>query len=221
MIFSKTAGFRHESIGAGRNAITRLGLENGFKTEASESSDIFQPDRLLAFRAVIFLHTTGDVLTTAQQVALEDFIRVGGGFVGIHSAADTEYEWPWYGGLIGAYFDNHPDVQPATVSVVDTSHPSTAKLPERWPRNDEWYNFRSNPRGRVRILAAVDEQSYSGGQMGADHPVVWCHEYIGGRSWYTALGHSPESLEDEDFLGHLLGGIVYAAGFQPGDCTPN
>jgi len=144
---------------------------------------------------------------------LERHIAAGHGFVGVHSAADTEYDWPWYGGLMGAYFASHPDVQPAVVHREDANHPSMASLPDVWVRTDEWYNFQTNPRDTpdIHVLASLDESSYSGGTMG-DHPIAWYQEYAGGRAWYTAGGHTRESYSEPLFLQHLLGGLEYAAG---------
>ena len=146
------------------------------------------------------------------------YIGRGGGWVGIHSAADTEYDWPFYGGLLGAYFKQHPAVQPAAIDVTDRAHPSTRHLPARWTRTDEWYDFRSNPRGSVHVLATLDESTYSGGTMGADHPIAWCHPFRGGRAWYTAGGHTVESYSEPDFRRHVLGGILWAAGLAKGGC---
>ena len=169
------------------------------------------------YAAVAFVLTTGDVLNDDQQAAFERYIRAGHGFVGVHSAADTEYDWPWYGRLLGAYFKNHPAIQQATVTVLDPRHPSTARLPRRWIREDEWYNFASNPRRAVRVLATVDETTYAAGDgaMGRDHPIAWAHEFDGGRAWYTAAGHTEASYQEPLFLSHLLGGIQYAAGLAP------
>jgi type 1 glutamine amidotransferase len=218
LVFSKTAGFRHDSIPAGIAAIRSLGRGNGFSVSATENAKAFSAKRLRTFDAVVFLSTTGDVLGPRQQKAFKGYIRHGGGWVGIHSAADTEYEWPFYGRLLGAYFLSHPAVQPAVVDVSDRSHPSTRELPARWTRTDEWYNFRSNPRGAVHVLATLDESTYSGGTMGADHPIAWCHAFKGGRAWYTAGGHTIESYSEPDFRRHLLGGILWAAGLAKGDC---
>jgi type 1 glutamine amidotransferase len=218
LVFSKTAGFRHDSIPAGITAIRGLGRANGFSVSATEEAKGFTPGRLRQFDAVVFLNTTGDVLAPRQQRAFRSYIRRGGGWVGIHSAADTEYEWPFYGRLLGAYFQSHPEVQPATIDVVDRSHPSTHRLPARWARTDEWYSFRSNPRGSVHVLATLDESTYSGGTMGADHPIAWCHHFKGGRAWYTAAGHTSESYSEPAFRRHLLGGILWAAGLAPGKC---
>jgi cytochrome c len=167
---------------------------------------------------VVFLSTTGDILNATQKAAFERYIRSGGGFVGIHSASDTEYQWGWYGRLVGAYFASHPQIQQATIHIEDPAHPSTKDLPTVWQRTDEWYNFRSNPRGKVHVLATLDEATYSGGKMGADHPIAWCQAIDGGRSWYTAMGHTVESYAEPLFRLHLLGGIESAAGVA-GGCT--
>jgi len=213
LVFSKTAGYRHASIPDGVAAVRALGAKSGFEIDATEDAGAFRDDNLKRYAAVVFLSTTGDVLDDAQQKAFERYIRGGGGYVGVHSATDTEYEWDFYGRLVGAYFASHPKGTPtATVRVEEAKHPSTAPLPAAWTRVDEWYNFKANPRGSVRVLATVDEKSYEGGTMGADHPVVWCHEFEGGRAFYTALGHTAESYADPLFLAHLLGGIRYAAG---------
>ena len=217
LVFSKTAAFRHASIPHGIAAIQKLGMENGFVVSATEDAALFTAAILAQYRVVIFLSTTGDVLNNTQQSAFEEYIRAGGGYIGIHSAADTEYGWAWYGNLVGAYFHSHPNIQAATIVVADRSHPSTASLPERWSRTDEWYNFRINPRGLVHVLATLDERTYSGGANGYDHPIAWCHEYDGGRAWYTALGHTEASFTEPLYLQHLLGGILYAAGAVAAD----
>src|SRR5580765_573643 len=218
LVFSATAGFRHDCIPNGIAAIQALGSTNNFAVDATEDATAFSDANLAQYKAVIFLSTTGDVLTNApQQNALQNFIAAGGGWVGIHSAADTEYSWPWYGALMGAYFSNHPAIQNATVKVIDPVDPSTSFLPRRWVRNDEWYSFQTNPRGSVHVLATYDETSYSGGTMGFDHPIAWSHNYAGGRAWYTGMGHTQASYAEPLFLNHLLGGIKFAAGVAPAD----
>ncbi len=213
LVFSKTAGFRHASIPDGITAIQLLGSNNGFIVDATEDASVFTYENLIQYDAVIFLSTTGDILNTEQQAAFEQYIQSGGGFVGIHSAADTEYNWAWYGGLVGAYFDSHPPGTPtATIKVADKVHPSTRFLPDYWERTDEWYNYGSNPRGDVHVLMTLNESSYSGGNMGYDHPIAWLHTYDGGRSWYTGGGHTSESFSEAEFLEHILGGIFYASG---------
>ncbi|MDA0671799.1 MAG: ThuA domain-containing protein [Bacteroidetes bacterium] len=217
LVFSKTAGYRHASIEEGIEAIRQLGLDNGFNVDATEDASAFTAENLQNYAAVIFLSTTGDVLNLEQQSAFEAYIQQGGGFVGIHAASDTEYSWPWYGELVGAYFDSHPEIQQATIEVADRVHPSTSHLPEYWIRTDEWYNYNENPRGDVHVLATLDESTYSGGSMGHDHPIAWMHEFEGGRSWYTGGGHTEESFSEPDFLQHVLGGIFYASGDVKGE----
>ena len=194
-----------------------LGARNGFAVDATEDASAFSDANLTHYNAVVFLLTTGDVLDTRHQLALQRFIRAGGGFVGVHSAADTEHDWAWYGGLLGAYFKHHPQIQQGTIKVENARHPSTVGLPRRWSRIDEWYNFARNPRGAVRVLATLDERSYSPGAdaMGSDHPIAWSHAYQGGRAWYTGGGHTDESYAEPLFRRHLLGGIRYAAGLTP------
>jgi len=212
LVFSKTAEFRHDSIPAGIAALRQQGSLRGFSVDATEEASAFTDANLMRYKVVVFLSTTGDVLDASQQSAFERFIRRGGGFVGIHSATDTEYDWPFYGALVGAYFSNHPDIQTATVQVEVSSDPTVASLPRTWMRRDEWYNFRQNPRSRVTVLATLDERTYSGGAMAADHPIVWSHTYEGGRSWYTAGGHTIESYAEPLFVEHLGKGVLWAAG---------
>ncbi|WP_091556280.1 ThuA domain-containing protein [Micromonospora pattaloongensis] len=221
LVFSKTAGFRHDSIPTGIAAIEQLGAQHGFAVDATEDSAAFTDANLAKYKAVIWLSTTGDVLDAGQQAAFERFVRAGGGYAGIHAASDTEYNWAWYGNLVGAYFASHPANQTASIKVEDPAHPSTSALPEKWSRFDEWYNFQTNPRGKVHVLASLDERSYSpgAGAMGADHPFAWCQDYDGGRSWYTAGGHTQQSYSEPEFLAHLLGGIQTAAGAVKADCN--
>ncbi|TYC03947.1 DUF1349 domain-containing protein [Micromonospora sp. WP24] len=220
LIFSKTAGFRHDSIPTGIAAIQQLGAEHGFTVDTTEDGASFTDANLAKYQAVIWLSTTGDVLDADQQAAFERYVQAGGGYVGIHAASDTEYSWGWYGELVGAYFAGHPANQQATVKVEDHAHPATADLPARWSRFDEWYNYQSNPRPDVHVLASLDETSYSpgAGAMGADHPIAWCQDFDGGRSWYTGGGHTRESYAEPEFLAHLLGGIRTAAGVESADC---
>ncbi|NEE03515.1 ThuA domain-containing protein [Phytoactinopolyspora halotolerans] len=220
LVFSKTAGFRHGSIEEGVAAIEQLGVDHDFEVTATEDASAFTDENLAQYDVVVWLSTTGDVLNEEQQGAFERYIQSGGGYAGIHSASDTEYDWPWYGELVGAYFDSHPANQDATVKVEDTVHPSTAHLDPVWERYDEWYNYQSNPRGDVHVLASLDESSYDagGGAMGSDHPIAWCHDYDGGRAWYTGMGHTEESFAEPEFLEHILGGIETAAGVTGADC---
>jgi type 1 glutamine amidotransferase len=176
LVFTKTAAFRHESIPAGIAALQALGAQYHFQVDASEDAAVFTPENLTRYRVVIFCNTTGDILAPEQQVAFEHFIQQGGGFVGLHSATDTE------------------------------------SLPATWTRHDEWYNFRAAPAPGVHTLLSIDETSYTGGSMGAFHPIAWYHQYNGGRAWYTAMGHTTDSYSEPLFLQHLAGGIMWAAG---------
>jgi cytochrome c len=204
-------GYRHASIPAGITAIEVLGAFNNFAVEATEDPAAFTDANLARFDAIVFLSTTGDVLDESQQAAFERYVRAGHGFVGVHSASDTEYGWPWYHALLGATFASHPAIQPATVIVVDPGQPSTRALPDPWLRTDEWYNFTTQP-AAVAVLARVDESTYTGGTMGALHPISWQHVFEGGRAWYTAMGHTACSYSERAFLDHLLGGIEWAVG---------
>ncbi len=214
LVFSKTAGFRHESIPAGIEAIKKLGLKHHFEVDTTENADRFNEENLRNYKAVVFLNTTGDVLNKQQQNDFERFIQAGGGYVGIHAATDTEYDWPWYGKLAGAYFTSHPNnpnVRTATFSVVDKNHIATDSLPDSFEKTDEFYNYRDiNP--DLKVLMTIDETSYEGGTNPDFHPMAWYHEYDGGRAFYTAMGHTNETFSEPLFVKHLTGGILYAIG---------
>jgi cytochrome c len=241
LVFSKTAGFRHSSIDEGIAAMELLGTQNDFNVDATEDSAQFTDANLAQYDAVIWLSTTGDVLTDDQQGAFERYIQGGGGYVGIHSASDTEYTWPWYGEMVGGYFRNHPGAQfpqfqQATVDIEDANEPSTTPLPAEWVRTDEWYNFQTpfnpnvggggtdySPRDTgVHVLATLDESTYNeeDGSDGTndDHPISWCSDFDGGTAWYTGAGHTEASFTEANFLAHVLGGIQTAARSEEADC---
>jgi cytochrome c len=208
LVFCKTAGFRHDCIPVAKLAMIDLGAKNGFDVDTTEDASLFTAENLKRYKAVMFLNTTGDVLNAEQQTAMESFIKKGGGYIGVHAATDTEYDWPWYNQLVGAYFLSHPQQQTATLQVVDRSHISTKHLDASWVRKDEWYNFKSIVPG-LHVLIRIDESSYQGGKNGGDHPMSWYREFDGGRTFYTELGHTKESYREEAFLKHVLGGIQY------------
>jgi type 1 glutamine amidotransferase len=213
LVFTKTAGYRHASIPAAILAIRMLGAQNGFDVDTTEDDRVFTAANLARYDAVVFLLTTGDVLDNAEQSAFETYIRAGGSYVGVHSAADTERDWPWYGRLVGAWSSGHPEIQQAVLDVASPRDASTTPLPPRWTRTDEWYGFLTNPRSvGVRVLLSLDETTYLPREwtMGTDHPIAWSQEFDGGRAWYTAGGHTEESYSEPLFLVHLLGGIRYA-----------
>ena len=223
LVFSLTEGYRHASIAYGHAAIAALGEEHGFVVDSTENPATFNDESLASYDVVIFLNTTGDILDEAQQIAFQRFIQKGGGYVGIHAASDTEYEWPWYGQLVGGYFVSHPRIQEADL-LVDPSHASTAHLPATWTRTDEWYNLRM-VNSDVQVLISIDETSYDVGEDftdGTTHPMAWYHEFNGGRAFYTELGHTAESWSEAAFLTHLNGGIEWAMqGGSGTELTPN
>ncbi|MGY1581263.1 ThuA domain-containing protein [Streptomyces sp. MN13] len=208
LVFTRTTAYRHDSIPAGVAAVRALGR---FEVEHTEDPDALDGP-LDGYAAVVFLSTSGEVLTPTGRARLAAYLEAGGGFVGVHAAACTEYTWPYYGEMLGAWFDRHPAHQPGKALVEDRTHPATRHLPAVWDFTDEWYDFRTNPRGHgVRVLASADETSYDGGGMGADHPLVWCREQGAGRVFYTAFGHAAEAYDDPGFREHLRGGIGWAA----------
>ena len=211
LVYSKTRGFHHASIPKGVAAIQLLGEQNGFAVDTTTDSTFFVPKTLKKYAAVVFMSTTGNILNDEEQVAFEKYIQSGKGFVGVHAATDTEYDWPWYNKLVGAYFKNHPKQQDAVLNIVDANHISTKHLPAQWKRFDEWYNFKSI-QPDLHVLITIDEKSYTGGNNGDVHPMAWYHDFDGGRSFYTEFGHTDESYQDPMFLKHLLGGIQYAIG---------
>lgn len=213
LVFTKTTGFRHDNIEKGAEVLKSLGNEYGFQVDHSEDASLFTDETLKKYDVVVFFSTTGDLFDEAQKAAFMRYIRAGNGFVGIHAASDTEYNWPWYGKMVGGYFMSHPHVQDADLHITDHNHPSTRHLPPVWNRKDEWYDFK-DLNDSVRVLMTIDENSYKGGKMGDYHPLSWYHAYDGGRVFYTALGHTKESFDEPDFLLHILGGIRYAMGID-------
>lgn len=218
LIFSKTAAFRHTSIEAGKTALMKLGREKGFAVDTTEDATAFTENNLKKYRCVIWLSTTGNVLDAGQQNAFERFIQAGGGYFGIHAAADTEYDWPWYGKLVGGWFDNHPsqpsNVQQGTFHIVDTKNPLTSFLPEPWVRTDEFYAYKKmNP--AIKTLITIDEKTYVGGTMGDYHPMAWYHEYDGGRAFYSNMGHTEETFSEPLVLQHFWAGLQWAMGTAP------
>jgi len=211
LIFSKTKGFRHKSIEHGREVIADLCLSNNISVDSTEDAELFTFKNLQQYDALIFLNSTGDLFNEKQQKALVKYINNGGGFVGIHAATDAEYEWEWYGRMAGGYFKSHPEQQNAKIKVLSKDHASTIMLPDEFVRWDEWYDFKSiNP--DIIVLAKLDETSYEGGTMDNDHPIIWYHEFEGGRVFYSGFGHTNETFDEPLMQKHMLGGILYAVG---------
>lgn len=211
LIFSKTGAYRHESIESGGAALKSYFAAHDIYSTQTEDSTIFTTSGLTPFDVIMFFQTTGIILDSLQRDALVKFVRSGKGFVGIHSAADTEYDWPWFVDLVGVQFADHPDIQQATFVKTDTQQPATKHLPARWTRIDECYNFKQLP-ANVNVVLTVDESTYQGGTHGEYHPISWYHNYDGGRSFYTAMGHTVENYQDTLFLEHIMQGVRWASG---------
>ncbi|KAK0716242.1 ThuA-like domain-containing protein [Lasiosphaeris hirsuta] len=236
LIFSATAGYRHACIPAAITALQQLSHTSPapFTTHATEDPTIFTPLTLAPFAVIVLLHVSGDFLTSPTQLAaLQTHVRNGGGVVAIHGASTGLPSSAWYARLTGGAFANHPVPQLGRVRIVDAAHPIVAASLGRgggmvrtkegdkegesqweWVWTDEWYNFRADPdvaRGDLHVLLSVDEGSYEGGEHGRDHPIAWCQEFEGGRSFYTALGHFDEAYDDEGFMAQILGGILWTA----------
>lgn len=212
LVFSKTAGYRHDSIPAGitstRDFSERTKL---FDVDASEDAGVFTPASLGQYAVIILLQCIGPFLSSDQIEALKGFVRAGGGIVGIHGAAAGMPEDEWYGRLIGAHFDSHPQPELGNVTVDDGQHWISMESRIDWM--DEWYNFRTHPRSNpnLKILLKGDTTSFNGGKMGEDHPLAWCQEFEGGRSFFTALGHFQEAYRDKWFLEHMFKAIFWVA----------
>lgn len=210
LVFTRTLGFRHGSISDGLSMLGDMAIDESWQLQTTEDPAVLTaalPDT----DVVVFLNTTGNVLDTTQEDAFEAWLRAGGGWVGVHAAADTEYGWPFYGQLVGAWFNNHPAIQDATLIVEDPMHPATETLTSPWMRRDEWYNFRINPRPSVQVLLTIDESTYSGGNMGADHPISWCQDIDSGRAFYTGLGHTGGTYAEQGFVDHVRGAVLWVA----------
>jgi type 1 glutamine amidotransferase len=237
LFVNRSMGFRHDTTATAADIVTRLGWghkpatdllglppnQRLFLTTVSEDTDLLVPEILNRYDAVMF-YTTGELpLSDAQKRALLDFVRNGKGFVGVHSATDTFYQWADYGEMIGGYFDGHPWHQLVRAVVEDPSHPATRHLGSVWEVTDEIYQHRNWSREKVRVLLRLDPSSVDiakGKRTDQDYALAWCREYGKGRVFYTALGHREEVWRDPKFQAHLLGGILWAMGVLPGDATP-
>lgn len=220
LLFTKTAGWHHESINAGVTAMKKMAERHHFKLDWHEMSSVFADDQLKNYDVIVFLNTTADILNDDQQAAMERFIQSGKGFVGIHSASDTEYDWDWYTKMVGRTFHIHPTIQTAEIDVIDRKFPGVERMPDTFLWTDEFYEFGAERIDGLNYILAVDESTYNpvadwgrvaGEGMGDFHPIAWYHEYDGGRAFYTGLGHVPSTFEDKMFLEHIYGGLYWAA----------
>ncbi|MGB1805689.1 MAG: ThuA domain-containing protein [Flavobacteriaceae bacterium] len=215
LVLTATEGYVHkEAIPAGKELLIRLGKENGFNVLHARQSTALESVDFSSLDAMVFLCTTLDIFNSQQEALVKNYIQNGGGYVGIHAAADTEYDWPWYGQLVGAYFESHPEGTPrATLTTLETDTQFTNHLPASWSIDDEWYNYTFQNEALIPLLN-LEESSYVGGTNGNTHPITWYHDFDGGRSFYTGLGHKRTTYEDPRFIQLLQKGLVYAMG-QP------
>ena len=216
LVFSKTEKFRHQSIPTAQEAIRQMAVQENWQVTFTEDATAFESDSLHRYEVVVFLLTSGNVFNTIQEEALKKYIEQGGGFVGLHSATDTEYDWLWYHGLVGAQFSKHPKPQEATLQIVNILHPATQHLKPKYEITftDEWYDFRAPVLPEVNVLLNLGETIYPDEKKGGNHPIAWYRYYEGGRSFVTGLGHLEETYANPVFLQHLRGGIKWAAGLQ-------
>lgn len=210
LMLTATAGFRHDSIPTAMTTMRSLGAAGGFTVDATENLSSLNVAALAPYDVIMFAMTSGELpLTPDQQSALIGFVQSGRGFIGVHSATDTLYEWPDYGRLVGAYFKEHPWTQRAIVVVEDPSHPSMMRVPSSFTLMEEFYTFRENPRGRVQVLMRLDAASVG---AAGDYPLAWAQPFGSGRAYYNALGHFPETWRDDRFQQQMTGAVRWAAG---------
>lgn len=215
LVFTKTSGFRHQSIPNAVVALKKMGKDQVFSVHTSEDTNVLSEENLMKYDVLILVSTTGTIFDEQTRSSLQKFVRSGKGVVGVHAAADSEYDWPWYNKMIGAYFLAHPAQQTLRLEVVDQNHPATWHLPKNWMWTDELYEYKDINED-LNVLLNADESTYNVAVgNGETHPMAWYHEFEGGRIFYTALGHVDSAWEDADFLKHLYGGIWYAATGHP------
>jgi type 1 glutamine amidotransferase len=220
LLVTTTNGWHHESLHYGVVALKKLAEKNNFDVMLMENPKFINDKNLAAFQVIIFLNTTGDILDTASEKALERFIQSGKGFVGIHSATDTEYDWEWYTKLVGRMFKIHPAIQTAKLQTTQNYFPGLQGFAGNRLWTDEWYEYGPEKTDGLTYILTVDENSYNakvnwgenkGEGMGSMHPIAWYHEFDGGRAFYTGLGHIPSVFSEQAFLDHLYAGIFWAA----------
>lgn len=222
LMVTETAGWQHESTYAAIPAMHRLAERHDFHLDHKQSAMRLTEEQLMSYDVLLMINTTGDIFNDAEQALIQQFMRAGKGWVGVHAAADTEHDWKWYTDMVNHMFFIHPHVQTAMVNVQDTKFPGLTSWPARRIWTDEYYEYLDGERHPdINYLITVDETTYKPGANwgpkkigkghGAFHPVSWYREYDGGRAWYTNFGHVPATFTDADFLAHLYGGIYWAA----------
>jgi type 1 glutamine amidotransferase len=220
LLITKTRGYHHESINTAIPAIQKLGKRHHFGVDVFQNAMKLTDNLLEKYAVIIMVNTSGDIFDDEEQAAFERFIQSGKGYVGVHAASDTEYGWEWYTKLVGYMFKIHPQIQTAMLDVVEPNFPGLEFWPKRILWTDEWYEFKEKLNPRLKYLITIDENTYDpraqwgdniGNGMGGFHPISWYHDYDGGRSFYTALGHMPTIYGEKKFLDHVFGGIYWAA----------
>lgn len=220
LLITETAGWHHPSITAAAPAMEGLAKRHDFVLDRYQPGMKLTEKMLEPYDVAIFVNTTMDIFDEAEQAAFEKFIQAGNGYVGVHAASDTEYDWPWYTQLVGHMFIIHPAVQTAMVDVINRDFPGLERWPDRLLWTDEWYEFTPAKTEGLNYLITLDEKTYNpkadwgskkGEGMGDFHPISWYHEFDGGRAFYTAMGHMPEVYDEKLFLEHVYGGIYWAA----------
>ncbi|MBA8824903.1 glucose/arabinose dehydrogenase/type 1 glutamine amidotransferase [Saccharopolyspora lacisalsi] len=221
LVFHGPAAEQRDPVARATSAVEELGGKHGFTVDESTDPNVFTSENLDRYRGVVFLSANGVTLNSAQRTAFQEYINDGGGFLGVHDAARAQAASDWFTGLIGTRpASGQSQEQEAVVSLVDRQHPANAELPLTWTRSDRWLNWEPNPLGEVHTVAQVKEKTYDPGQgsNGAFHPISWCRDYEGGRSFYTGMGGTEHSYTEAKFRSHLLGAIQWTTGMVRGDC---
>lgn len=221
LLVVQTAGWQHESTFSAIPALEKMAARHSFRLDLKQRAMPINDGMLKQYDVIIFVNTTGDIFNDEEQAAMERFIQSGKGWVGVHAASDTEYDWKWYTDMVGHMFKIHPHVQTGMVDVHDNSFPGLEGWPKRKMWTDEFYEYLDGTRNPdINYLITVDESTYDTEAKWGDnvsrghgdfHPMSWYRDYDGGRAWYTNFGHVPSVFEDPDFLQHLYGGIWWAA----------
>ncbi|WP_420341074.1 ThuA domain-containing protein [Streptomyces xinghaiensis] len=226
LVFHDSGGQPSARTAAGIEALEEIGhqgpAEERFAVDATDDPTVFTTQKLRQYNAVVFLSTPGDILDNAQEDGFRAYVESGGGFLGVHDAARTEPDSSWFTGLIGTRpaGDGSAGVQRATVETGDRDHPATAGLPQEWSRKDHWLSWQPNPSGEVHTVARVREHTYDPGDgaLGWDHPVSWCRDYRGGRSFYTGMGGTAAAFAEERLRTHLRGALLWTTRLARADC---
>jgi type 1 glutamine amidotransferase len=216
LFLTRSAGYRHEVIPLSKAILTQLGRSSGaFEVIATEDTSEFSTEELKRYAAVMF-YTSGELpMSGAEKAALLDFVRSGGGFIGVHSATDTFYTWPDYLDLIGGYFNGHPWHQAVTVEVADPTDPLVAFLGNSLQIEDEIYQISDFDFRGSHVLLRLDQSSVDLSKPGVHQrfygwPLAWTRSYGTGRVFYCALGHEASVWQDARYQQILSDAILWS-----------